>query len=89
MGTNHLIRAGHARLVQRPADVLEELPGIGPSKRRALLRELGSLRAVRTASVWQVRQPLYDQSLERWRRYASHLGPLERVLDGEDLPPAR
>ena len=30
--------------------ILEELPGIGPSKRRALLRELGSLRAVRSAS---------------------------------------
>ncbi|MEE9609078.1 MAG: excinuclease ABC subunit UvrC [Myxococcota bacterium] len=29
--------------------ILEELPGIGPSKRRALLRELGSLRAVREA----------------------------------------
>ncbi len=26
VGTNYLIRAGHARLVQRPADVLEELP---------------------------------------------------------------
>ena len=31
--------------------ILEELPGIGPGKRRALLRELGSLRAVREASV--------------------------------------
>jgi excinuclease ABC subunit C len=31
--------------------ILEELPGIGPSKRRALLRELGSLRAVRSAST--------------------------------------
>jgi excinuclease ABC subunit C len=30
--------------------ILEELPGIGPSKRRALLRQLGSLRAVRGAS---------------------------------------
>jgi excinuclease ABC subunit C len=30
--------------------ILEELPGIGPSKRRALLRKLGSLRAVRGAS---------------------------------------
>jgi excinuclease ABC subunit C len=29
--------------------ILEELPGIGPTKRRALLRELGSLRAVRAA----------------------------------------
>jgi excinuclease ABC subunit C len=32
------------------ASVLEELPGIGPGKRRALLRRLGSLRAVRAAS---------------------------------------
>lgn len=31
--------------------VLEELPGIGPGKRRALLRRLGSLRAVRRADV--------------------------------------
>ena len=30
--------------------ILEELPGIGPTKRRALLRSLGSLRAVRAAS---------------------------------------
>jgi excinuclease ABC subunit C len=31
--------------------ILEELPGIGPGKRKALLRELGSLRAVREASA--------------------------------------
>ena len=31
--------------------ILEELPGIGPGKRRALLRRLGSLRSVRDASV--------------------------------------
>jgi excinuclease ABC subunit C len=34
--------------------ILEELPGIGPGKRRALLRELGSLRAVRDASLAQL-----------------------------------
>ncbi len=31
--------------------VLEEIPGIGPTKRRALLRELGSLKRVREAGV--------------------------------------
>jgi excinuclease ABC subunit C len=35
--------------------VLEEIPGVGPGKRRALLRELGSLRAVREASLERLR----------------------------------
>jgi excinuclease ABC subunit C len=38
------------RSKQNFASILEELPGIGPKKRQALLRELGSLRAVRAAS---------------------------------------
>jgi excinuclease ABC subunit C len=33
------------------ASILEELPGIGPGKRRALLRGLGSLRQVKGADV--------------------------------------
>jgi tetratricopeptide (TPR) repeat protein len=33
-------------------------------------------RPVRTASVWQVRQPLYASSKSRWRRFRRHLGPL-------------
>jgi len=33
-------------------------------------------RPVRTASVNQVRQPLYGSSVERWRPYARHLKPL-------------
>ena len=31
--------------------ILEEIPGIGPGKRRALLKELGSLKGVREASL--------------------------------------
>lgn len=34
--------------------ILEELPGIGPVKRRALLRELGSLERIRNASEEQL-----------------------------------
>ena len=33
-------------------------------------------RPVKTASVWQVRQPLYASSKGRWQRYATHLQPL-------------
>ena len=35
-------------------------------------------RPVMTASVWQVRQPLYSSSAGRWRHYRKHLGPLLR-----------
>jgi hypothetical protein len=33
-------------------------------------------RPVRTASAAQVRQPIYTRSLDLWRRYEKHLGPL-------------
>ena len=36
-------------------------------------------RSIRTASVTQVRQPIYNSSVERWRHYEKYLGPL---LDG-------
>ena len=37
-------------------------------------------RRVHTASNLQVRQPLYKTSIERWRRYEKHLGPLMESL---------
>ncbi|MES1941599.1 sulfotransferase [Salinisphaera sp. T5B8] len=40
-------------------------------------------RDVRTASVWQVRQPVYQSSLARWKAYEPWLGPLrESLADG-------
>jgi len=36
--------------------------------------------AVRTASSAQVRQPIFRTSLDRWRRYEAHLGPLIAAL---------
>ena len=33
-------------------------------------------RPVKTASVWQVRQPIYQTARERWRRYEEFLAPL-------------
>jgi len=35
---------------------------------------------VRTASAWQVRQPVNAGSVGRWRAYARHLGPLIEAL---------
>lgn len=38
-------------------------------------------RPVRTASVAQVRRPLYSDSVGRWRPYAAHLRPLLQALE--------
>jgi hypothetical protein len=46
-----------------------------------------SKRSVRTASVTQVRQPIYQSSVERWRPYEKFLGPLLDELG--DLAPGR
>jgi tetratricopeptide (TPR) repeat protein len=43
-------------------------------------------RPVRTASVSQVRRPLYQGSVGRWRPYARHLAPLLAAL-GDLVPP--
>jgi hypothetical protein len=47
----------------------------------AVLEPHKTERAVKTASVWQVRQPIYKTSAKRWQRYESHLGPLFAALD--------
>jgi len=45
-------------------------------------------RSVKTASITQVRQPVYTSSVERWRRYEKHLQPLFDAL-GEYAPQQR
>jgi Flp pilus assembly protein TadD len=47
----------------------------------ACLRFWETDRPVRTASSEQVRQPVYTGSVNRWRRYAHHLGELQEVLE--------
>lgn len=37
-------------------------------------------QAVKTASVWQVREPIYQRSSGRWRRYETHLVELRSYL---------
>ena len=45
-------------------------------------------RPVRTASVWQVRQPINRSRLDRWRRYEPWLGALRELLahDADNVP---
>jgi tetratricopeptide (TPR) repeat protein len=64
---------------------------------RALIRFLGlpwddaclsfheSGRAVRTASAWQVKQPIYKRSVARWKRYGKAIDPLLDTLRAEGV----
>jgi tetratricopeptide (TPR) repeat protein len=44
-------------------------------------------RSIRTASVMQVRQPVYTSSVEKWRNYETFLGPLFKGL--KELAPTQ
>jgi hypothetical protein len=47
----------------------------------ACLRFHEARRVVRTASMLQVRRPVYSHSVGRWRRYEAILQPLFRALE--------
>jgi excinuclease ABC subunit C len=75
--------------------VLEEIPGIGPGKRRALLRALGSLRAVREAPVERLREVsgLSERDAAAVRAFFDGLAegssvPKEASPDGLGGPPS-
>ncbi len=46
------------------------------------LRHEDNRRMVKTASLWQARQPIYKSSVGRWRNYEPWLGELGRLLPG-------
>jgi tetratricopeptide (TPR) repeat protein len=73
-------------LVADPRPVIAELLGAcGLDWDEACLSFQTARTAVRTASVWQVRQPLYRRSSGRWQHYARHLDGVRAALG---LPPA-
>ncbi len=46
----------------------------------ACLEFFNTERTVSTPSRWQVRQPIYNTSVKRWKRYETHLDPLKEAL---------
>jgi tetratricopeptide (TPR) repeat protein len=53
---------------------------IGLEWEDAVMDRQDSQRSVRTLSVWQVRQPVYQSSKGKWRQYEKHLGPLIEAI---------
>jgi excinuclease ABC subunit C len=66
--------------------VLEDVPGIGPGKRRALLRELGSLRAVREAPLERLREVpgLSERDAQTLRAFFDGLA--SEAVEGSPVP---
>ncbi len=76
-----VLQVSYERLVAHTGDVVREmLDFCGLEWQEACLEFHRNSRAVRTPSRWQVRQPIYAQSIGRWRHYETHLRPLIDVL---------
>jgi len=45
-----------------------------------VMQREGSQKSIKTLSAWQARQPVYKSSVEKWRHYEKHLGPLIDAL---------
>jgi tetratricopeptide (TPR) repeat protein len=68
-------------LTREPEPVIRRIiAGCGLPWQDACLRPERNPRAVKTPSKWQTRQPIYRDSVERWRRYEPWLGPLRALL---------
>lgn len=71
-------------MVLEPRPVVERLLGYcGLDWEAGVLDFHKAATAVRTASVWQVREPLYRRSSGRWRNYERHLGAVKAALAGK------
>ena len=82
---NPILEVRYEDLVQAPeATMAQVLDFCGLDFEPACSDPTGNPRAVRTASFWQVRQPLHTGSLGAWSRYAEHLQPLVEAL-GESV----
>ena len=71
------------QLVREPRPVVERLLAFcGLEWEDQCLAFHSGERVVKTASVWQVRQPLYTRSSGRWKNYERHLRPLIEAFGG-------
>ncbi len=59
---------------------------LGLSWDTACLKFYETERTVRTASVAQVRKPIYTSSLARWKHFEKNLGPLLELIHPAKLP---
>ena len=76
-----LLEINYEELVAAPEPVIRRMIEFcGLEWDDACLRPEQNQRVVKTASIWQARQPIYGTSVSRWRRYEPWLGAFNRLL---------
>ena len=80
--SDDILTVDYDRLVEQPREVIGEMLGfVGLDWEDSCLEFNRASSMVRTASVWQVRQPLYKRSSGRWRNYEQQLEATRRALE--------
>jgi LPS sulfotransferase NodH len=80
-GDRH-VEIDYDELTRAPEPVIRRIiEACGLEWEEACARPELNPRTVKTPSRWQARQPIYRNSVERWRRYEPWLGPLGDLLD--------
>ena len=81
-----LLDIDYEELVTAPEPVIRRMIDFcGLEWNEACLRPEQNRRVIKTASLWQARQPIYETSVSRWRRYEPWLGAFNR-LSPKDQP---
>jgi len=80
----------YEELVSDPETVTRDLLSfcnleLSPTEDKKVSDAVSESAPVRTASYWQVRQPIYQTSVEKWRQYEAHIQPLIEALSKPTL----
>jgi len=79
--SSFLLEIGYEELVGAPEPVIRRmLDFCGLEWNEACLRPERNQRVIKTASLWQARQPIYGTSVSRWQRYEPWLDVFNRLL---------
>jgi tetratricopeptide (TPR) repeat protein len=79
---DRFIEVDYEELTRAPEPAIRRvIAACGLAWHDACLRPESNMRAVKTPSKWQTRQPIYRTSVARWRRYEPWLGPLRALID--------
>ncbi len=82
--SDRLLEIQYEELVSAPESLIRRMIDFcGVKWNDACLRPEQNQRVVKTASIWQARQPIYGTSVSRWHHYEPWLGVFNRLLPSD------